>query len=316
MEFDCKEFSLNHSKSSMKIGTDAILLASIVKDYFNSLQAVNNISSMKNNKEFAVRELLDVGCGCGILSLCMAQIFPFTHIQAIDIDAPSVKETQENFAHSKYFNRMDVKHIAFQDFAIGREELSKTQSEVLLQTRQDDSKQQDNEHGNEQSNKQSSKQSNGQGSEQSKGQSSEQNNEQNNEQEYANQQYDIIISNPPFFTSSLVCPDERRTKARHNNTLSLEDFVLSCKNVMAEQSFVCVILPKQEAQEMRDLFSKEGVFAVYIVDVFAKEGSICKRQVIIYSNFPLVEQQRQLYIRDANNIYTQQYKTLTSPFLL
>jgi len=61
MEFNCKQFSLNHTKSSMKIGTDAILLSALT-----NIQNPNNI--------------LDIGTGCGIIALCMAQKYKYSKI--------------------------------------------------------------------------------------------------------------------------------------------------------------------------------------------------------------------------------------------
>ena len=55
MEFKCKEFSLNHTLSSMKVGTDAILLSSLAE---------------RNHK----KHILEIGTGCGIISLAMAQL--------------------------------------------------------------------------------------------------------------------------------------------------------------------------------------------------------------------------------------------------
>ena len=77
--FDFKHFSLFHSKSTLKIGTDSVLLASVVP--------VNQISS-----------LLDIGCGCGVISFCLAHKMALPDINVkqkitgIDIDGKSVEE--------------------------------------------------------------------------------------------------------------------------------------------------------------------------------------------------------------------------------
>ena len=73
MEFKCKEFSLNHTLSSMKVGTDAILLSSLVE---------------RNHK----KHILEIGTGCGIISLAMAQLNKTAKITSIDIDEESIKQ--------------------------------------------------------------------------------------------------------------------------------------------------------------------------------------------------------------------------------
>ncbi len=94
-EFVLKQFSLNHSSSSMKIGTDAILLGAFAE-----------VESSK--------QILEVGVGSGIISLMLAQRSE-AFITAIDIHAPSVRQAKENFLQSKWAYRMAVEEITFQN---------------------------------------------------------------------------------------------------------------------------------------------------------------------------------------------------------
>ncbi|MCQ2283827.1 MAG: methyltransferase domain-containing protein [Bacteroidales bacterium] len=79
--FQFKKFALQHDRSTMKIGTDAVLLA--------ALADVGKAQS-----------LLDVGCGCGVIAFCLAQkLAYFTQtatIYGIDPDANSIEEAQQN----------------------------------------------------------------------------------------------------------------------------------------------------------------------------------------------------------------------------
>lgn len=98
MEFKCKEFSLNHTLSSMKVGTDAILLSSLAE---------------RNHK----KHILEIGTGCGIISLAMAQFNQEAKITAIDVDEESILQAQDNFLKSKWSERLIAEHISLQDFA-------------------------------------------------------------------------------------------------------------------------------------------------------------------------------------------------------
>lgn len=79
--FRFKKFALQHEKSTMKIGTDAVLLAALTEAQ-------------------DAQSLLDVGCGCGVVTFCMAQ--KMAHyvehplIFGIDPDADSVNEACQN----------------------------------------------------------------------------------------------------------------------------------------------------------------------------------------------------------------------------
>ncbi len=91
----CKQFDVAHHNSSMKVGTDAILLGAWVAkgDY---------------------KRILDVGTGSGIIALCVAQRFPEAEVMAIDIHSDSVKEANANFQRNDWSSRMQAKEVALQ----------------------------------------------------------------------------------------------------------------------------------------------------------------------------------------------------------
>ena len=113
MEFKCKEFSLNHTLSSMKVGTDAILLSSLAE---------------RNHK----KHILEIGTGCGIISLAMAQLNKTAKITSIDIDEESIKQAKDNFQKSKWADRLFAKQISLQDFAEIKEEQTKLAQEINI----------------------------------------------------------------------------------------------------------------------------------------------------------------------------------------
>jgi tRNA1Val (adenine37-N6)-methyltransferase len=82
----------------MKVGTDAILLGCFVNVSGNSA--------------------LEVGCGCGVISLMLAQRFPNLKITAIDIHKPSVEETFDNFQNSVWSDRLNAENKSLQDFSV------------------------------------------------------------------------------------------------------------------------------------------------------------------------------------------------------
>lgn len=104
-EFKLKQFVVAHGRSSMKVGTDAILLAGCVAD-----------SNLINSS--LVSKVLDIGCGCGILSLAMAQFFPSASVVGIDIDEDSVNETMGNFRQSRWCNRLKANKISLQEYQL------------------------------------------------------------------------------------------------------------------------------------------------------------------------------------------------------
>jgi tRNA1Val (adenine37-N6)-methyltransferase len=94
--FRFRQFSISHARSSMKVGTDAILLGSWV-----DVSITNTI--------------LDIGTGCGIIALMLAQR-SMAKIDAIDIDKDSIDEAAINFNNSPWNNRLQAIHSSLQDF--------------------------------------------------------------------------------------------------------------------------------------------------------------------------------------------------------
>lgn len=94
--FSFKQFNVRHNRSSMKVGIDSILLGSWV------------------NVEFA-NNILDVGTGCGILSLMCAQRNQNAIIEGIDVHSESVEEANENFFNSPWSNRLSAKVRSYND---------------------------------------------------------------------------------------------------------------------------------------------------------------------------------------------------------
>lgn len=65
------------------------------------------------------------------------------------------------------------------------------------------------------------------------------------------QKFDLIVSNPPFFVDSLVCPDRGRTEARHAVTLPFGDLCRSVVRLLNPGGHFAVILPVDEAERFR-----------------------------------------------------------------
>lgn len=87
-EFQFKQFGINHSNSTMKVGTDAIILGALVEN---------------NNP----KRIMEIGAGCGIISLMLAQRFQ-AKITAIEIDEKSALQAQENIETSPWASKIEV----------------------------------------------------------------------------------------------------------------------------------------------------------------------------------------------------------------
>lgn len=95
--FHFKKFSIKQSKDVFRVGTDGFLLGALV--------------NIENSQR-----ILEVGSGCGLISLMIAQRNPVALITAIDISAEAVKLSDENFKNSPFNERLTCFEADFKNF--------------------------------------------------------------------------------------------------------------------------------------------------------------------------------------------------------
>ncbi len=96
--FNFKEFSIQQDQCAMKIGTDGVLLGSWV------------------NPKTEPFNVLDIGTGTGLISLMLAQRFPSTQIEALEIDEAAFEQAVSNFENSPWGDRLFCYHASFQEY--------------------------------------------------------------------------------------------------------------------------------------------------------------------------------------------------------
>ena len=94
--FHFKHFSLYHHRSTMKVGTDAILLGR-----WTEVKPMDVV--------------LDIGTGCGLLPLMLSQK-GVAHVDAVDIDKASIEEATINFEASQWREHLKAYCVDIVDF--------------------------------------------------------------------------------------------------------------------------------------------------------------------------------------------------------
>lgn len=231
--FHCKQFAIDDDGATMKVGNDAIMLGAIAQP-----------------QQQPVR-ILDIGTGCGILALMMAQRYTDAQVTAIDIDAKTIEVAAANFARSPWNDRLKARNIDLQEFA--------KQSQTT---------------------------------------------------------YDLIISNPPYFSNSLRNQDPRRRIARHDDNLSLNELFKYSLQLLTPNGCLSIIIPSNEAERAIEIAKETGLLYISRTDICNHITDPAKRTILIFgihcSDFII----NKIPLRNTDNSYSSEYKTLTSPFLL
>lgn len=92
--------------------------------------------------------------------------------------------------------------------------------------------------------------------------------------------YDLIVSNPPYFISSLKAPDEARSKARHADSLTHEELLMHASELLNKTGRICIILPVIEALQCIKSAPKFNLYCYQCVYVYPKPNSEAKRVLL------------------------------------
>ena len=96
--FQFKKFSIRQEFSSLKVGTDAMVLGAFI-----------DIRNKRNG--------LDIGTGTGVLALMQVQKSSQLNITAIELDEESCFDADYNFLNSEFTNQLTLEKVDFLEFS-------------------------------------------------------------------------------------------------------------------------------------------------------------------------------------------------------
>ncbi len=97
--FTFKQFAVSDRRCGMKVGTDGVLIG--------AWAGIPN--------DCVAPKILDVGTGCGLIALMMAQRFNKAMITAVEIDSEAAKDAAENIAQSRWADRINLINADFHE---------------------------------------------------------------------------------------------------------------------------------------------------------------------------------------------------------
>lgn len=227
--FRFKQFAVVNDKTAMKVGTDGVLLGA-----WCPVEGVDRV--------------LDVGTGCGVIALMIAQRNSVAKIDAIDIDSAAIGEARLNFTNSVWSDRLAAHEMDFNKMATGS--------------------------------------------------------------------YDLIVSNPPYFTNGVLPTGDSRTTARHTATLSYQQLIAGAARLLADCGMLALISPTDAESDIIEAATFAALPVRQVTRVIPVEGATAKRTLWLLSRRDLPYHEDTLIIALSDGSFTSQYRDLTGAFYL
>ena len=130
-------------------------------------------------------------------------------------------------------------------------------------------------------------------------------------------EYDLIVSNPPFYAEDYRSNSEQRDLARFQDAMPFDELIEAAALLLSENGIFAVIIPHKEEENFLALAAPYELYPLKITRVKGTPTTEIKRSLLAFSrnenlNFPVDE----LIIETARHQYTPEYITLTKDFYL
>ena len=130
-------------------------------------------------------------------------------------------------------------------------------------------------------------------------------------------EYDLIVSNPPFYTDDYKTESEQRDLARFADAMPFEELIEAAALLLSENGIFSAIIPYKEEEKFIALAKDSDLFPIKITRVKGTPTTEIKRSLLAFSrNFAEAFPVDELIIEISRHIYTEEYIALTRDFYL
>lgn len=129
-------------------------------------------------------------------------------------------------------------------------------------------------------------------------------------------EYDLIISNPPFYTDDYKTDNTSRDLARFEDALPFEELIEAAALLLSDNGIFSVIIPFKEEERFVSMCKELDLFPLKITRVKGTPTSEIKRSLLAFCRMeqtPLIDE---LVIEISRHNYTPEYIELTKEFYL
>ena len=125
--------------------------------------------------------------------------------------------------------------------------------------------------------------------------------------------FDLIISNPPYFENGILNESTRKANSRHEDSLPLIELFQKVESLLTPNGHFWLILPYETALKWKSKAEELNLHCSQEITIYGKPN-LPKRTVFSFSKIGVECIQSSVVIRNEDNSYTEEYKKLTVDF--
>lgn len=129
-------------------------------------------------------------------------------------------------------------------------------------------------------------------------------------------EYDIIISNPPFYAEDFKTDNSQRDMARFQDAMPFEELIEAAALLLSDNGIFSVIIPFKEEEKFVSICKELDLFPFKITRVKGTPISEIKRSLLAFSRIEQIPLINELVIEISRHNYTSEYIELTKDFYL
>lgn len=130
------------------------------------------------------------------------------------------------------------------------------------------------------------------------------------------QSYDLIISNPPFFTNSLKSEASQKNLAKHDTSdFNKANLVAVLKKMLSEKGKAYILYPELESEQFKKEAKNIGLFCEPALVISNQPNGPTFRIVSMISKHLCQQECHELSIREGQ-AYSKEFEKMLSPYYL
>lgn len=131
----------------------------------------------------------------------------------------------------------------------------------------------------------------------------------------ADKKYDVIVSNPPFFTNSSKNPDKQKQVARHAEDLLFQQLIEFVRKHLNASGSCYFILPLEAANTVIEEGQQYGIQLQGQIFIKSSIAKPAHRRLIKLGFESLTFEEESFIIYESQKVYSDQYKSALKDFL-